>query len=139
MNEYTKQAKEFMKKTGVQIDMQQIRPNLAFRPLWATDGKVQHGLEYRVSIYKIDGSADYRFTFWDSIHNAETNKRPTVYDILASLNPTHATSFDEFCDEYGYDRDSIKALETWKEVEEESKALHKLFTEKELDMLAEIQ
>lgn len=137
MSEYDKQAKDFLKATGTELIMQQIRPEVANRPSWATEEKIQHGYEYRVALVR--NGKDYRFSFWDSIANAERNKKPTAYDILACLNPSHATTFQEFCDEYGYDSDSRQVFNQWQEVEKETKALHNLFSEAELDQLGEIQ
>lgn len=142
MNEYIKQAKDFLKATDAQIDMQQIRPNLAFRPNWATEDSIQHGFEYRVALSR--GDKDYRFSFWDSISNAQSNKRPTVYDILACLSGSIycPETFEEFVNAYCEDISTVAAYKNAKQayngIKEESKALHNLFTEAELEQLGEI-
>lgn len=149
MNEYVKQAKEFLKVTNSEIKMQQIKPGVAQRPSWATDKKIQHGFEYRVALIRNNQNGhfekDYRFSFWDSIANAQANKRPTEYDILACLSGSIycPETFDDFIAEYGYEiashDDYKRARATYKGVKAESEALHNLYTEKELQILGEIQ
>jgi hypothetical protein len=73
MTEYDKQAKDFLKSTDAQLIMQEIRPELCFRPLWATEDKAQHGAEYRMSLIRgnLGGEyRDYRFSFWGSLQGA---------------------------------------------------------------------
>ena len=148
MNEYIKQAQDFLKATNSRITMQQIRPELAQRPTWAEEGKISHGHEYRVAIIRNEGNADmkdYRFTFWDSVNNAQNYKRPSVYDILATLSGSiyAPDTLDDFISEYGYEIDGKKSYDkvraTFKGVRSESKALKNLFTDEELEQLAEIQ
>jgi hypothetical protein len=65
-------------------------------------------------------------------------KRPNYYDILACLNINYCEDFEEFCQEFGYDDDSIKALDTYRAVQNESSNLKKLFNDKQLEQLQDI-
>lgn len=64
---------------------------------------------------------------------------PSSYDILSCLSVYYNEDFQEFCDCFGYDSDSIKALNTFKEVELQEKELQKIFCDEEIEMLNEIQ
>ena len=64
---------------------------------------------------------------------------PTNYDILTCLTKYDPETFENFCSEFGYDEDSIKALKTYEAVKKESADLQTLFNEEELNELAEIQ
>ena len=71
----------------------------------------------------------------------EKNKKfkvPTAYDILSCLNVFDG-NFKDFCSDFGYDEDSIKANNIFKNVEKESNNLKMLFNDTELEQLAEIQ
>ena len=69
----------------------------------------------------------------------EEIKKPTAYDILACLDVMYEDSFEDFCDSFGYDSDSISALNTYESVKEQSESLKDMFSEEELEMLHEIQ
>jgi len=66
-------------------------------------------------------------------------KAPEAYDILACLQTYDIGTFNDFCMDFGYDNDSIKAQKTYFAVQNEFEGLKRLFNEKELEMLAEIQ
>ena len=52
---------------------------------------------------------------------------PTAYEILARIEKTGPRSFADFCDDYGYNTDSIKAKALWERVLEEACAVQKMF------------
>lgn len=66
-------------------------------------------------------------------------KEPTAYSVLACITKHDPELFEDFCDEYGYDKDSIKAKETYEAVREEWVYVNKLFTDEEIEELQEIQ
>lgn len=70
-----------------------------------------------------------------------TPKAPTSYCILACLSSdAHCPdTFSDWCSEYGYDEDSLKAKQTWKRCYTFAKRLQAFFTPAELEQLAEIQ
>lgn len=65
-------------------------------------------------------------------------KAPSEYRILCCLSVFDG-DFKDFCGDFGYNEDSIKALKTFKAVQEESNNLKMLFSDVELEQLAEIQ
>jgi len=57
------------------------------------------------------------------------------YSILASVACEYYISpiFADFCDDFGYDQDSIKAMETWQACLKHSQKLMSIFTETEIE------
>jgi hypothetical protein len=80
----------------------------------------------------------YRFEFSDSCMNFKDNKLPTAYDILSCLTVYDVGRFRDFCCDFGYDDDSIKAYKIYESVINEYKNLRELYSFDELDMLREI-
>jgi hypothetical protein len=68
----------------------------------------------------------------------ESHTTPSDYSILACLSVCYADCLQDFCDEYGYDTDSVKARDMWLAVQDETAALRRMFTEEELEQLQEI-
>lgn len=64
---------------------------------------------------------------------------PSEYDILTCLTKYDVGSFEDFCDEYGYDTDSRKAKKTYKAVEKEYTNVCKIWSDVEIEQLQEIQ
>lgn len=62
---------------------------------------------------------------------------PSAYDVLACLTKYDPGTFKDFCADFGYSDDSIKALETYREVQEEWAEVKRMF-EDCLDELVEI-
>ena len=66
----------------------------------------------------------------------EPDKKDILYSML--LDDVSGLDFDEFCAEFGYDNDSIKALKIYEACQRETKALHNMFDSDEIDMLREL-
>lgn len=66
-------------------------------------------------------------------------KQPTAYDVLACLTKYEPGTFNDFCADYGYNSDSIKALDTYRKVQEEWEGVSGLFTHEQMEQLREIQ
>lgn len=64
---------------------------------------------------------------------------PSDYDILACLTKYDPGTFDDFCSNFGYDTDSRKAEKTYFAVQKEYQNLQNMFSEAELEKMAEIQ
>lgn len=123
-----------------------------------------HGLKYTVTISR-EGRKAYTFDFWSSINDTYKSEaafiaedpnmrkvdmvrvknsavKPTAYDVLTCLSSdigAHELTFEEFCDNHGYDADSRKAEKVYNAVCDQSRSLARLFNEEELDQLREIQ
>lgn len=82
------------------------------------------------------------FDFWGSIADAEAgNVTVSAYDVLACISGDVHTpeTFEDFCGDYGYDQDSIKALQQFRRCSAFAKRLREFFTAEELEALSEIQ
>lgn len=78
------------------------------------------------------------FELRDSIHNFVKKLKPTVYDFLACITKHDPGSFNEFCDAYGYDSDSISAFKTYQDVCAEWDKVRKAFNREQLEFIREI-
>lgn len=97
------------------------------------DGKLRYVFKLKLS----RGNKSYTFDFGQSINNG--SKEPTLYDVLSCLQKYDIGSFEDFCNEFGYNDDnSIDSLKTYKAVVKEYTAITKLFNEDELEVLREI-
>lgn len=147
--DYNKQAEDFLTKHGIKF-----RATLSdSKPApWGEDGK--HGHHYRITLSKAaaikrlkpgsvyPASARLTFDFWGSVADMEAgNTIATPYDVLACISgDVHcAETFEDFCADYGYDKDSIKALQMFRRCSSFAKRLRAFFTEKEIEELSEIQ
>lgn len=64
---------------------------------------------------------------------------PTEYDILVCLTKYNPGTFENFCDEFGYNTDSKIAEKTYNAVVNEYKNVAMLWTDSEIEQLTEIQ
>lgn len=73
---------------------------------------------------------------------AAKNHKPSEYDILSCLDLLYADSFDEFCDEFGYNELPLSghdaSMKMYLSCKEQDKGLRKLFTSEQLEQLQEI-
>lgn len=60
------------------------------------------------------------------------------YDILSCLEKYPCGTFQEWCRNFGYSDDSIKALNTYQACAKQYEALSKVFTQEQLEKLREI-
>jgi hypothetical protein len=65
--------------------------------------------------------------------------QPDEYSVLSSLTTIPVDTFEDFCDNYGYDKDSIKAFKIYELVKEEWRNIQMLFSDEEIEILSEIQ
>ena len=67
-------------------------------------------------------------------------KKPTKEDILYSLimDDVSNMNFNDFCDEFGYNKDPIKALEIYKACLKETEAYYDMFDSEEREILEEL-
>lgn len=131
MTDYNKQAEQFLTATST-----------AFTAKFKTHGMYFENDKYSRDIYIItlkNGRHRYRFTFGQSLNNSGTDTAPTAYDVLSCLTKYPVYSFEDFCDDYGYDTDSRKAYKTYKAVLREWKNIELLFDSEELELLREIE
>ena len=67
-------------------------------------------------------------------------KKPTKKDILYSMiiDDVSDLDFNDFCNEFGYNNDSIKALKVYESCKRETKAYYNMFDSKEREVLREL-
>lgn len=161
MNEYDQQAEAFLKATNTKLSMKKIGhfkyfPNdTQTRDVYDVtleNGKHSYTFRFGQSIQNSEW-ANYNdrevltmaypfkrnWTTYDlnKARSGHKGKKPTAYDILASLF-TFDGLFDDFCADFGYDEDSRIAFSIYQDVLKQSQKLHRLFTDEELEQLAEI-
>jgi len=139
-NKYTQQAKDFLKKYELSLNIREAVPQKA--PLWQK-GNEDHGINYYCTLSNKDGK-HYAFDFWGSIKDKENDfrgfsKAPSAYDVLACID-TYADgyTFEDFCTSYGYDTDSITAEKTYKAVQYQTEKLKEILTPEAQQELNEI-
>ena len=125
MNEYEKQANDFAKKYGVKIAVL----NKEYKKHFSDDDQKRWVFKLRLTRNK----KQYTFEFGQSI--AEGEMPPTIYDVLSCLQKYEIGTFQDFCYDFGYNDDSIRAYKTYKAVLKEYNAVNRLFG----DVLDELQ
>lgn len=131
MSEYEKQALDFLRKSRANMSITLM--GKAFNENW-DDKKLRN--VYDVDINTARGNMKVKF--WDSIFNTNKKIKPTEYDILACLTKYDPGTFSDFCCEYGYDDDSIRALRTYIAVQKEWSDIRRIFTPEQIEELKEI-
>lgn len=68
------------------------------------------------------------------------SKKPTKEDILFAMimDDVSDLDFDEFCSEFSYNNDSIKALKVYEACKRETKAYYNMFDSEEREVLREL-
>ncbi len=80
-----------------------------------------------------------RNTVYSGLKRQKDASKPSTYDILACLTKYDPGIFEDFCSDYGYSNDSIKAMKTYFAVQNEYARLSKLFTSEQMEKLREIE
>ena len=168
MNEYIKQAQDFLDKANATMTINFV--GLAINKEWKEDKPRNL---YGITLTTPKGSMS--FDFWDSWHNTELAKmtlneyaikryrrradslqyservaanqalkaqkeraKPTAYDVLACMTKHDPGTFDDFCSDFGYDEDSRTAERIYFAVQKEYTQLCRLFTAEQMEELQEI-
>jgi hypothetical protein len=134
--DYREQADKFLKDNGIGFAAKLGKDKC---PIWC-ENKHIHGDHYRVTFYRLgDKRSRWTFSFWNSLNDKEKGITPTAYDAITALEKNEPGDFMEFCDEYGYDWDSIRAKATWRAVVREWAKLQAFFNPDEIEAMQEIQ
>jgi hypothetical protein len=134
-NEYHEQANKFLQMHGIKF-----RATLkdTKTPAWKQANE-KSGHHYRVTLSK--PGKRIVFDFWGSIADAESGKKNIhAYEVLACISGeiNCPESFEDFCAEYGYESDSIRALQTFRRCNAFAKRLRAFFADDEAEKLSEI-
>ena len=107
INEYEQQAKDFLERTGTVMEIRKVGVVSGFP--FDTNDRHPH-IKYHIVFTR--GTGFYDCDFYDSYANYCEHKRPTKYDVLASLEKyAYPTDPWEFADEFGYTISSRADLE----------------------------
>jgi len=128
---YEKQANDFLAKTKSTLSVKFLKHDKHF------DGDKDTRDIYSCVLKR--GKLSHKIKFGQSIANSEKGIEPTAYDILCCLQKYDTGDFQNFCGDFGYDRDSRRAEKTYNAVRKEYEALAKMYSEEELSLMAEIQ
>ena len=129
MTEYDMQANNFLAVTETTLEI--TRDEVVKK--WG-----QYRWKYSCKLRR--GHKTYTFPFFDSAKNFEEDKRPSKYDILACLDTyDYISDIRNYVLEFVYDIYDKETEKTYNACMRQSKKLHGLFTDKELEMLAEIR
>lgn len=110
MTDYIKQANDFCEKYGVKIEWEPTGKMI--NPNWG-DKEKRNRWEFLIAT----NNGKYSGVFWDSIANSKNGyPQPSSYDLLACLTKYDPGTFEDFCNEFGYDTDSKKAEKIYKAV-----------------------
>ena len=90
-------------------------------PIW---DRTQKHKKYIVELTREDRKAT--FDYWDSMYNLENNIEPSEYDVVCCLEWQDVGTFENFCDCFGYDIDSIKAKKIYDKCDDQYFELLKL-------------
>ena len=141
MNEYVKQATDFLAATNTTLSI-----NFISTVKKDFVGRTAAHDTYQVTLS--NSRHTYSFVFTDSINNTEKNAKrfkrvkPTAYDILACLSVNEFDSFDDFCQEFGYEYSSEREQQEIQKIYyallDESENIQGLWTSEELEELHEI-
>ena len=146
MNEYVKQAKDFLESCNATMDIMYLGTEV--NKDW--DEKRERDT-YMVNIRTPKGNMQVKF--WDSINNTIKNSdsrrinrlriKPTAYDILSCLQKYDVGDIEDFIWEFGYEikkRGDLKRLQdTYNAVVKEYNDICRCFTPEQIEAMQEIQ
>ena len=161
MEGYEQKALDFLKYTGTTMKAE----FLGRRKFFPDDTEERD--VYKITLKR--GGREFSFDFGQSVHRsgkwtiyaggkkvtndpAEAKKyrkgerienkdfaEPTAYDVLSCLQKYDVGIFSEFCSEFGYDEDSMKAEKIYEAVCKEWDMVQKLWTDDEIEELRKIE
>lgn len=133
---YEEKAEEFLLKAGVKLRLIDLGTVKGFP---GTKDTLEHE-KYRISLRR--DNKYYTTVFYGSHNDWQNNKKPTAYDVLASLVKYDVGTMADFVQDFCYEITDRKSfLETeraWKNCKKEYQTLVQMFTEEEFDELCEI-
>ena len=136
MDEYVKQAKDFLKSCNATMEITQI----GYEQNKNQNDNGWHNT-YRATIKTPLGSMWVKF--WDSVYNTERGIEPNEYDILTCLEKYDVGTIDDFVQEFGYEVNEwadVKRIQNiYNAVRRQYKSLCRCFTPEQIEAMQEIQ
>lgn len=138
-NKHHKQAEDFIARHGIAFSF--VRQgeedsayckggkNYVFRFTFSRAGKRAFSDIFHGSVAQWEAAQNFNKPIPAKLH---------AYDVLSCLTKNDPGMFIDWCDEYGYDTDSRKALTTYEAVCEEWREVRAFFTDAELEEMQDI-
>jgi len=141
MNNYDKQAEDFCKRNGVKIITRYVGDVKGFPN--CPDDKLMHE-KWSVRIYHENNPKEsLQFPFYGSFHDFG-KRQLRKYDVLASISCEQycPDNIEDFMAEYGYEDNFIGDMPRIRRIFNQCRKmaddLHRIFSERELEELSEI-
>ena len=127
-------------KNGITKDNILLNINLEVKEVFKTDEDLKDDWKKNTNKYQVKISYFGESYVTDYYMGSALTRKPSKKDVLYSmlLDDVSGIDFDAFCGEFGYNNDSIKALEAYKACQRETKAFYNMFDGDEIDMLREL-
>ena len=166
MENYEKIANDFLKKTNTTFKSEFVANKLHFQDskeeekrdvykITLTRGQRSYSFDFGQSI---NGSVRFRVFAPSGVLRFNDKKEaykvknkyacdikenkdfstPSAYDVLASITKNEIGTFKNFCSEFGYNDDSIKAEKIYNAVLEEYNNIKMLYSDDEIEEMQEI-
>ena len=136
-NEHEEMANEFLNSTNTEL---KITKSAIVDRFWSDPERTGNRWRYRVQMKNARGK--YYFYFYDSVNNYQKGIEPTAYDVLACLQKYDCGSFEDFCNEFGYEyftyNEYRHVMKIYNAVKNEYEHLIAMFTDEEMERLCEI-
>jgi hypothetical protein len=134
MNDYQKQAADFLSKHGIKFSAKLVNKK---SPPWSPDRKVNH---FVVTLKHENRRVS--FDFFDSIIRFEKGEKELdAYSVLACCSSDYncPETFEDFCSEFGYDahdsytgKKNQQSAQTFAALKKQSAKLQKFFNTEEM-------
>ena len=126
--------------TGITSTNILLNIELEFKATWKTQEELSDKWKATANKYLCKITYFNQYYIFDYWMGAGLKRMPSVKDVLYSfiMDDVHNMSFKDFCNCFGYDNDSIKALETYKLCEKQTEAYYKMFDYEERELLQEL-
>lgn len=130
MNEYDKQAEDFLKKTGTTFN---VLTYCGRKPMPNNGNDMMD----KWVVEFVRGNNEWYFDFYMGLGN--NGAKPKAYDVLACLTKYDVGSFEDFCADFGYDAydEDGRSKKIYKAVCNEYKEVQRMFGDV-LEELSEI-
>lgn len=122
--DYNKEMKKILNNAGISVNIVYIAKSF---PNW-DEGNLHN--QYKIILER--GKQQMQFDYWDSLYNTKENKKPSTYDVIACLEWYEIYDFEDFCQNFGYDTDSMKAFNIYTECQKQQKELFALIPEENI-------
>ena len=111
---------------------------------WNADDKMKNYNNHTVTVYNTVTKKRTSFDFWSSIMNPEiSTEQELAFAFYCFLSDGQGAryGFDNFCMEFGYDNDSMKAYHTFKACEKSMQKAERIGIDEDfcIEMLNDLQ